>query len=190
MQKKPRRTKRLSPQENLEIALSSGINLEQRVYTISGEINEAVFLGADVAISSMEQLSSEPITIRINSYGGDVYAALAVVGRMRHTKCQIITEAHGAVMSAATAILAAGSVRKMSEFSWGLFHEASYSAEGRHTDVRQQVEQSEREERSWAVFMAKHSAQSVEFWSELVKKGDRYFTAKQMLDLGVIDEII
>lgn len=138
----------------------------------------------------MEYRSHEPITIRINSFGGDVYSALAVVGRMKISPCQIVTEAHGAVMSAATAILAAGKPRKMSEFSWGLFHEASYSAEGRHSDVRAQVKQSEREERSWAVFMSKHSVQGVQFWSELVKKGDRYFTAKQMLDLGVIDEII
>ena len=55
-------------------------------------------------MTTLENLNRKTITIKINSYGGDVYTALAIVGRMLESKCLLQTKGYGKIMSAATII--------------------------------------------------------------------------------------
>ncbi len=65
-----------------------------------------------------------------------------------------------------------------------------YRAQQKHRDQKQYVKQAEKEERYWSEAMAKRTNKPVEFWSSLHKDGlDKYFTAQQCVELGVVDEI-
>lgn len=174
----------------LQYAFEHGVNFGQRTITISEEISESTFRLIDAALSEMEHEAKAKVTLRINSCGGSVYDALAVIGRMKASKCKIVTEAYGAVMSAALLIFVSGEQRKISETSWLMHHSSSYEVAGTHKEIKDLVEQREREEKKWAAIMSKYTTQSAEYWYEKAKDKDFYMTAEQALQLGVADEII
>lgn len=176
-------------QIHLESIFERGVNFKERIITITDEIGFPAFDFLDAAMTEMETHSRKTITIKIHSEGGSVYEAMAIVGRMKKSKCKIITEGYGAVMSAATLILAAGDERRISEFAWFMHHEASYGAEGRHSQVKDLVAQMEKEERIWSDWMAKFSEKDAKFWYKAGENKDTYFTAQELIDLGVADEI-
>jgi ATP-dependent Clp protease protease subunit len=174
-----------------DLALKYGINLPARTVQLVGAVDENMFLLVETALTLMEDQSRSAITFRINSLGGSVYDALAIVGRMRSSKCKINTEGFGAVMSAATLILAAGNKRKMSSFGWVMHHEGQLEGvEGTVEQMRHLTSQLEREEEAWTESMAKFTTAPADFWAKQGKLGkDLFLTADQCLDLGVVDEV-
>lgn len=169
--------------------LFDGVDFKNRSITISEDIHEDLFIFVDAAMNEMERVNRKHITIKLNSPGGSVYEALAIVGRMKKSPCNIHTEIYGHTMSAATLIAAAGDVRKMSKYAFFMHHSSSYEVSGRHSEVRATVEQMEREERLWAKWMADLTTPDDEFWYETGKNVDAYFTAEECLELGVVDEV-
>ena len=176
-------------QLHLESIFERGVNFKERIITITDEIGFPAFDFLDAAMTEMEGQSRKTITIKIHSEGGSVYEAMAMVGRIKKSKCKIVTEGYGAIMSAATLILAAGDERKISEYSWFMHHEASYGAEGRHSEIKDLVAQMEKEEQIWSEWMAKFSKKDSKWWYKTGCKNDAYFTAEELVKLGVADEI-
>lgn len=172
-----------------ETAFERGVNFKKRVITISGDINRSAFKMLDVAMTEMESASKAAIIVRINSLGGEVLDALAMIGRIKSSKCKVITEGYGAVMSSAIGLLAAGSVRRCSKYAIAMSHEASYSVEGRHSDAIKEVKQRAKEEKIWCEMMESFTSKTADWWSVKHKQGDLYLTAQQLLEAGVIDEI-
>lgn len=168
-----------------------GIDFKNRIIRIDDEeIDASTFSRLDAALTEMENESRKAVTIRINSVGGSVYDALAIVGRLQSSTCKIITECYGCAMSAATLILACGERRKISKFSWFMTHEASYYAKGRHSQVQALVKQRDREEQRWAEAMEKFTKRSAKFWLKEGSYVDAYFTPEELLEMGVVDELI
>lgn len=174
----------------LQYAFEQGVNFEKRTILICGEIDSDTFQKVDAALTEMESDSGKSITIKINSAGGDVYNALAIIGRMKASKCKVNTEGYGHIMSAAVAILAAGKKRKMSSVAWGMVHQASYEMAGSVAKHKEVLEQSEREENQWAEIMSLCSTETKDFWIEACSRKDKYMKCEEMFELGVIDEII
>lgn len=173
----------------LEFSFDYKVDFKNRVIKLSGEVNQEMFDMVESAMSELESQSREGVTVRINSPGGETYQALAIIGRFKRSKCMITTEGYGHIMSAATLILAAGDKRKMSEYSFFMHHESSYEVEGRHSDIKREVQQAEREEQHWAQWMEKFTKKPKAFWLEQGTGKNAYFTPGQLLKLGVIDEI-
>lgn len=167
-----------------------GVDFKRRVINLTGEIDEDTFNLIDAAMSQMEAESRSAITIKVNSPGGDVLQAMAVVGRIRESKCKIVTVGYGSVMSAATLILACGDKRRVSRFSWFMNHEAWYELGAkRHSEAKAFVTQAEREEKIWAQWMAEFTKKPAKYWQSCGIGSDAYFTAEQLVELGVVDEV-
>lgn len=174
---------------HLELAFDRGINLRDRIIQITGDIEPPLFDFVDAAMTEMERESRRSITLKIHSNGGSVYEALAIIGRIERSPCVVHTEAYGAVMSAATLILACGAKRRMSRRAWFMHHESSYILEGRHSTNKAYVTQADREERAWAEAMASFSNKSADFWLSKGTHIDVYFSAEELLEFGVVDEL-
>ena len=167
-----------------------GVDLQGRVINLTGAIDEDAFRVVDAALSTMEAESKSTVTVKINSPGGEVYQALAIVGRLRESKCNIVTVGYGAVMSAAVLVLACGNRRKMSRYAWFMHHEMSYGIEdGRHSEIKAMVSQAEREQELWCQYMAEFTKKQAKFWNETGLTKDTYFTASELEKLGVVDEV-
>lgn len=174
-----------------------GINFKDRSITLSNDVDEGMFDIVDAAITEMETESKKTITIKLNSFGGSVYDALGIVGRMKKAKCPIITEGYGKIMSAATLILAAANIngkkgkRRISELAWFMHHEASVALEEtmKVSELEAYNNQLKRENKQWAYWMARLSKKPDSFWLEKGVLIDVYFTPEDLLRMGVVDEI-
>lgn len=187
----------------LEVNLEHGMDFKNRIIRISGSIGDCSsplaggsedyfdFNLLDIAMTKMEQESeTQPITIKINSEGGLVYEALAMIGRIKNSPCTIITEGYGSVMSAATLILMAGDTRRLSRFCCTMFHSMQYGTDGAHDDIKDQVAQADKEMKKLAGYYEEFSTEKASFWTRKIKKKEYYPTAEEMLSHGAIDEVI
>lgn len=173
----------------LELMLEYGINLEDRIICLTGEVNQNMYDIFEVGMAKMESQSKATIIVKINSPGGSTYDAMGIIGRLKESKCRIITKGYGHVMSAATLILASGDKRLMSSDAFFMWHEASYGMDGRHSENKALVAQVDREERFWADRMAERSNEDAEYWSSNGIGIDAYFTAEELKDKEVVDEL-
>ena len=187
----------------LEVSIEHGIDFENRTIRITGTIGDCShpiaggegeyfdFNLLDVALTKMENDSNTlPITLKINSGGGIVYEALAIIGRIKSSPCPIITEGYGCVMSAATLILMAGDIRRLSKFCCTMFHAMQYGTDGAHDDIKEHVAQADKEMKKLAQYYADFSTESASFWTRKMKKKEYYPTAEEMLKHGAIEEVI
>lgn len=174
----------------LEYAFAYGVNFKERTITISREIDDIEFDRIENGLTEMESQSRKAITIKINSPGGQVYQALAIIGRMKRSPCQIITEGYGHVMSAATLILAAGDKRRISPYTFFMHHEGSYGVEGRHSTIKDVVKQTDKEEDKWCEWMGEFTKKPKSFWAKSGVRTDAYFDAEELLEFGVVDEVM
>lgn len=173
----------------LEYSFGFKVDFKNRIIVICGEIDSNVFEIVEAAMTEMESQSRKAITFKINSPGGEVYQALAIVGRMRNSKCKIITEGYGHMMSAATMILAAGHQRSASKYSFFMHHESSYSVDGKHSEIKNEVANAEQEEARWSEWMEEFTKKPKKFWKNSGVGTNAYFAADELVELGVIDEV-
>lgn len=173
----------------MEYAFDHGVDLKNRVINLTGDIDEAQFQKVEAAMTLMESENRTTITIKINSCGGEVYQALAIIGRLTSSKCRIITEGYGHIMSAATMILACGDRRKISKYAFFMHHESSYEASGKHSEIKDFVIQAEKEEICWAKWMSSFTRKDEDFWKNTGVRTDAYFSAEELASLGVADEV-
>ena len=189
--RKPSKNVKDERELQLEYAIDYGINLKERIILLTGEVNDQMFMQVETALSLLEAESRKTITIRLSSAGGTVYDALAIVGRITQSSCNIAIEGYGCVMSAATLILACGDVRRISKYSWFMTHEAQYDpGHDKHSNHKALIIQYEREEKEWAKHMASFTTKDIEFWHKAGQQVDAYFTAQDLVSMGVADEVI
>ena len=173
----------------LEYAFEYDVNFKERTILISGDIDQSKFDILEAAMTEMESQNRKSITVRLNSPGGEVYQALAIIGRFRRSPCNIVTEGYGHVMSAATLVLASGDKRRISKYAFFMHHESSYSVDGKHSEIKREVKQMEREDSCWAQWMEDVTKRPKDFWIKTGVGVNAYFDAEELLELGVVDEI-
>lgn len=175
---------------NLEYSFNKGLDLNNRIIRLTEDIEDEHFDWFDSCLTTLESLNRKQITIRINSYGGNPDTALAIIGRMRNTTVsKINTEGYGVIMSAATAILAAGDNRKMSSLAQFMHHETSYSVEGRHSEIQHEVKTAQRLSVMWCSLMCDLTGVPKQYWLSKGVGLDYGLTAEQCLELNIVDEI-
>lgn len=175
---------------NMEYAFNRGVDLENRVIQLTEDIEEHCFDYFDAALTTLERLNRrKTVTIKINSFGGDIYTTLAIIGRMKESSCPIHTKGYGKIMSAATAILAAGDKRSMSRLAFFMHHEASYAVDGRHSEIQHHVEQAQTESEVWCDLMFQLTGTAKEYWLNQGVGKDLFLLPDQCLALNVIDKV-
>jgi ATP-dependent Clp protease protease subunit len=127
----------------------------------------------------------------INSPGGVVYSGLAIYDTMQFIKPDVATICCGVAMSMGSLLLAGGAAGKRSALpnSRILVHQPSGGFQGQATDIqihaRETLELRERIEEIYA----HHTGQTQEQVS-LDLERDRYFTAEQSREYGLIDRVV
>lgn len=176
---------------NLEYAFNYGVDLENRIIRLTEDIQEYHFDMFDCALTALENESRKSVTLRLSSYGGDMYTALAIIARMRNSKVAgFITEGYGKIMSGATAILAAGDKRSISNLTHVMHHEPSYEIEyDKHSNIQREVKESETLSQLWASLFSELTGLPKQFWYEKAKTHDFYMTPEQCLQYNIVDEV-
>lgn len=131
-----------------------------------------------------------PITILLNSDGGDVYEALGIIDYINSLPIKINIIARGRAMSAAALILAcATGTRAASKMSSIMVHEISTANQGKASDIRANADHLENLEDLTFQLLAQHTKMDLEFWRKQARK-DFYMSPTTALEYGLIDTIL
>ena len=161
-----------------------------------------IFLGTpisdDIANAVMAQLlclqsmdPERPISIYLNSPGGSFTALTAIYDTMRYIKPDVQTVCLGQAASAAAVLLAAGTKGKRLALpnSRILIHQpATEGGYGQSSDLEIQAKEILRIRSLMEGMLAEATGQDVEKVSRDIER-DKYLTAEEALDYGIIDEI-
>jgi ATP-dependent Clp protease, protease subunit len=166
--------------------------LHQRIIVLGREVDDEV---ANRLCGQLLLLAAEdprgPISLYINSPGGSVSAGLAIYDTMRLIPNDVSTLALGLAGSMGQFLLTAGTPGKRFSLPHAqiLMHQGSAGFGGTAADVEIYAEQLERIGSTLLRLTAEHSGQPVEV-VERDSRRDRWFTAEEARDYGLIDHIL
>ena len=117
--------------------------VEERILELNGTIAEESWFGDEVTpqIFKSELMSGDgPITVWINSPGGDCIAASQIYTMLKEYKNTVTVKIDGIAASAASVIAMAGDKILMSPTSLMMIHNPSMIAAGDHRDMAKAIE--------------------------------------------------
>jgi ATP-dependent Clp protease protease subunit len=166
--------------------------LNERIVFIGSEINDDI---ANLVVAQLLHLeSSDPdkdISLYINSPGGGVYAGLAIYDTMRFIKPDVQTICFGIAMSMGSLLLTAGTPGKRMALpnSRILIHQPLGGFQGQATDIEIHARETLAIRERLDEIYAAHTGQAQE-QVRLDMERDRFFTAEQATEYGLIDRVI
>ena len=176
----------------------------ERSYDIYSRLlgERIVFLGqpvddeiANLIVAQLLHLESEDpekdVSLYINSPGGSVYAGLAIYDTMRFVKPDVRTICFGVAMSMGSLLLMGGTPGKRMALPNAriLIHQPSGGFQGQASDIEIHARETLELRRHIDALYAQHTGQSVERVHDDMDR-DRYFTAEQAREYGLIDRVI
>ena len=166
--------------------------LRERVVFVGEAIDDTI---ANLVVAQLLHLEAEDpdkdIQMYINCPGGVVYAGLAIYDTMRFIQPPVSTICCGIAMSMGSLLLAGGAPGKRSALpnSRILIHQPSGGFQGQATDIaihaKETIALRERLEEIYAEHTGNDKAQI-----SLDLERDRYFTAEQAKEYGLIDRVV
>ena len=131
------------------------------------------------------------INLYINSPGGSVTAGLAIYDTMQFIRPDVTTICVGMCASMGALLLTAGAKGKRFALpnSSILIHQPSGGMQGQATDVRIHAEELIRIRQLTSEILSRHTGQDLDKIERDVER-DRYLSAVQAKDYGLIDEVI
>jgi ATP-dependent Clp protease protease subunit len=142
-------------------------------------------------LNNREEGNTDPINLIINSNGGDVYDMLGIIDYIESLDVKVNTICRGRAFSAAAVILACGTgTRMVSKRSCVMFHESSSYLDGvKMSDMTAYINNLKLIEDDVCTVLAKRTKKPADWWRQQ-QKTDLFLTADQLLEFGIIDEII
>lgn len=135
------------------------------------------------------EVSPKPIRLVLNTSGGSVHAAWAIVDTILNSKVDIHTVVSGFVASAGTLISIAGKKRFMYKHAHTLIHEVRSGAWGRYSDMRDHIANTDKLMNSLVAFYVERTNMQEDELRTLLSR-DRYWDCEESLKNGLVDEII
>jgi ATP-dependent Clp protease, protease subunit len=166
--------------------------LNERIVFVGTPVDDEV---ANLVVAQMLHLESEDdekdISLYINSPGGVVYSGLAIYDTMQFIKPDVQTICFGVAMSMGSLLLAGGAPGKRLALpnSRILIHQPSGGFQGQAADIEIHAQETLELRRRIDEIYARHTGQSVSRVHEDMDR-DRYFTADQAREYGLIDRVI
>jgi ATP-dependent Clp protease protease subunit len=166
--------------------------LKERIVFLGTPINDEI---ANLMMAQLLHLEGEDpekdINLYINSPGGSVTAALAILDTMEFVKPDVSTFCMGQAASAAAILLAAGATGKRFALphSRVLLHQPHGGAEGQSVDIEIAAREILRIRRQLDEILSSKTGQSI---AKIGEDTDRDFilTAEEACSYGLIDEVI
>jgi ATP-dependent Clp protease, protease subunit len=166
--------------------------LRNRIIFLGTPINDQI---ANLIIAQLLFLNQEdresPISMYINSPGGQVYSGLAIYDTMQMITNPVATYAVGVTASFGTLLLAAGAkgMRYALPHSTMHMHQPLGGAQGQATDIEIQAREILRLKARLNEILAFHTNRSLE---DIERDTDRdyYMDARAAADYGLVDQVL
>ncbi len=166
--------------------------LNERIIFLGSPVTDQI---ANLVVAQLLHLESadpdKDISVYINSPGGSIYAGLAVYDTMRFIKPDVSTICVGIAMSMGSLLLTGGAAGKRMSLpnSRILIHQPSAGFEGQSSDIEIHAREILKTRKRIDEIYTEHTGQSEE-QVHLDMERDRFFTAEQAAEYGLIDRVI
>ena len=166
--------------------------LGERIVFIGQPIDDDL---ANLVVAQLMHLESDDpdkdVHLYINSPGGSLSAALAIYDAMRFVGPDVQTICFGIAMSGGSLILAGGAQGKRMALKNAriLIHQPSGGFQGQASDIEIHAREALNLRGKINEIYARHTSKSAEQVNEDMER-DRFFTADQAVEYGLIDGII
>ena len=190
MEQKVKKLEDFNAEDRIDLKL-----LENSTYFINGEIDENS-IGPAVKWLIYENLdvSKEKIlTLYINSTGGDLYQAFALIDIMKASPHVVRCIGVGSVMSAAFLIFASGhnGHRYAAKNTSFMCHQFTESMDSKYHDLKATMKENDLcNERMVSVLKDATGLAPSVIKKKLLPASDVYLSAQEMVELGVADHIL
>jgi ATP-dependent Clp protease, protease subunit len=150
---------------------------------------------ANLVVAQLLHLESEDpdkdVSLYVNSPGGVVYAGLAIYDTMQYVKPDVQTICFGTAMSMGSLLLAGGAPGKRMALpnSRILIHQPSGGFQGQASDIEIHARETLALRRRVDEIYALHTGKTAEQVHDDMDR-DRFFTAEQAVEYGLIDKVI
>ncbi len=165
--------------------------LKTRTILLTGEVDKDLSEKVIKNLLLLESISDEPITVLIDSPGGDVYAGFSIFDMIRFIKAPVRIVGMGLVASAAALILLA--VPKERRFglpnSSYLIHQPLSGIQGVATEIEIHARELEKTRERLNRIIAEATGQTVERVSKDTDR-DYWMNASEAAEYGLIEKII
>jgi ATP-dependent Clp protease protease subunit len=166
--------------------------LNERIIFLGTPIDDQI---ANLVIAQLLHLESDDpdkeISLYINSPGGSVYAGLAIYDTMQFIKPQVQTICVGIAMSMGAVLLAGGAEGKRMALpnSRILIHQVWGGVQGQATDIEIHARETLALRAKLDEILAHHTGKTAE-QIHADSDRDRFFTAAEAAEYGLIDRVI
>jgi ATP-dependent protease ClpP protease subunit len=161
-------------------------------------------IGFPIATQMLENLAkhalddaNQPINIIFHSFGGDLFEAFSCIDSLNIARGMMNCEkpiqglVSGYCMSAATVILQACDIRRATPYSTVQIHGMHQAVRGDRSDLKANEKLSNNLNDSVLEILAERTHQPISYWKPLLETDTSvYFSAKEALEVGLIDEIV
>ena len=166
--------------------------LKERIVFLGGQVTDELAISISAKLLLLEAEDPErDIHLYINSPGGSVYAGMAIYDTMQFVKPDVSTICMGMAASMGQFLLCAGAKGKRYSLPHGriLMHQPLGQMQGQAADIQIHAENIIRTKKEMAELISFHTGQPVDR-IEADSDRDRWFTAQQALEYGMIDQIV
>ncbi len=166
--------------------------LNDRIVILGSEVDDDIANLITAQILYLEgQDADADIWLYVNSPGGSVTAGMAIYDTMQFVSCDVATICMGLAASMGQFLLCAGAPGKRFALPHAriMMHQPLGGFRGQASDIAIQAEQLAYVKRLMAERIAEHTGQTVERIQEDSER-DRWFTAEQAKEYGLIDNVI
>ena len=167
--------------------------LKERIVFLNGPVHDAVAHSITAQLILLESNNgTKPIHFYINSPGGVVTSGMAIYDTMQYIKAPVYTYVMGQACSMGSLLAQAGDPghRYMLPHARHMIHQPSGGASGQATDIQIHAEEIIKLKKELTQVYVKHNSKEKTF-DELSNdmERDKFMTASEALEYGLIDEI-
>ncbi len=166
--------------------------LRERIIFLNGEVNDTVSALVCAQLLFLEaENPKKPISLYINSPGGVITSGLAMYDTIQYIRAPVHTLCMGTAYSMGSFLLMAGEPGERAALPNAsiLVHQPSGGAQGKVSDILIQAEEIQRTKSRVTRLYARHCRRSYEEFEQAMDR-DRFMTAEEALDWGLIDRIL
>lgn len=168
--------------------------LKKREIWINGQIDESLVEKLYVNLIDLEAQSAFlPLTVVINSLGGNFWESIVATDIMGTLNCPVKTVALANAVSGGFILFMGGQERIVHDYSCLMMHSVSTGAIDKIQDIKERLDYIESSQDKMAKFFAIQTGGKTtpDYWTNLFKSGkDKWFSVEEAIKLGIAHKIV
>lgn len=172
--------------------LDNSVDRSGSTLYLEGPISQESWWGDEVTPQEFRNELKQivgPLTVVINSTGGDVWAAVSIYDALKELEAQVTVRVSGLAASAASIIAMAGDVIEMTPGSTMMVHRASTLGWGNASELKKVIEMLETVEEGIVSIYVERTGLSTQEIQDLLE-AETWMSAEKAVEMGFADKVV